>query len=69
MNNYCDTSFLPSTFNYDIAALQKAVQQIIHRGESIEPLITALLYSGADDGFKDQSHSLQRLHECISSKR
>ena len=67
MNNYCDTSFLPSTFNYDIAALQKAARQAISSGESIEPLISALLYSCAGDSFRNETHSLQRLHECISS--
>ena len=67
MNNYCDTSFLPSTFDYDIAALQKAARQIIISGESIDPLITALLYSGADDRFRTEFHSLQRLHECIAT--
>lgn len=67
MNNYCDTSFLPSTFDYDIAALQKAARQIIHSGGSIEPMVCALLHSGSDARYTDISHSLQRLHECISS--
>ena len=67
MNNYCDTSFLPSAFDYDIAALKKAANRILHREESLEPLIKALLHGICDDRFSTEIHSLRRLHECVSS--